>query len=312
MSHGPQITERVPFITTKYLHRDGDPEMSTLAGLRREMSELVTDIRRAGGRYGIGDATRLAAWSLAYHAGMAVHPLVSRSLHKVGVTVNDRRMDVCFRRNQSDLYILREVFLQGIYDFPFGRHLSRIRTIVDLGANIGLAAMFLAAKHPEARVLCVEPVAENVEILELNNSLNRLDIEVLQAAVDDTPGEVELFPNEWWSSSTIVADVANAREGNAGRMEQPLALDRQRVRAATIPQLMDEHGMDRIDVMKMDIEGAEAGIMAGDLDWLDRVGVLIIEIHRKYVEAEPILAALRSKGFSGVEHHGPCDVFVRD
>ena len=50
--------------------------------------------------------------------------------------------------------------------------------------------------------------------------------------------------------------------------------------------------------------------MAGDLDRLDRVGVLIIEIHRKYVEAEPIIRALGSKGFTSVQHHGPCDVFV--
>lgn len=108
-----------------------------------------------------------------------------------------------------------------------------------------------------------------------------------------------------------MANVAGAREGNAGRMEQPLALKPQRVRAATIDELSEEHGIDRIDVMKMDIEGAEAGIMAGNLDWLDRVGVLIVEIHRKYVEAAPILKALESKGFSGADHHGPCDVFVR-
>ncbi len=61
----------------------------------------------------------------------------------------------------------------------------------------------------------------------------------------------------------------------------------------------------------MDIEGAEAEIMAGDLSWLDRVGVLIIEIHRKYVEAKPIIDALTRKGFAEVQHHGPCNVFIR-
>lgn len=148
-------------------------------------------------------------------------------------------------------------------------------------------------------------------MLEINRALNGFDMEITQAAVDAASGEVELFPNEWWSSSTIMAEIAGAREGNPGRMEQPLALKPQRVRAATIDELSEEHGIDRIDVVKMDIEGAEAGIMAGNLDWLDRVGVLIIEIHRKYVEPGPIFKALESKGFTDVDHHGPCNVFVR-
>lgn len=311
MNDGPRIGRQVPFLTTKYLHRDGDPEMSTLAALRREVRELAVDVGRARSRYSTGDALRLAGWSLAYHAGMSLHPLISRRLQTVPVTVQGRALQVAFRRNQSDIYILREVFLEGIYDFPYRDHVPEVRTIVDLGANIGLATLSLAAQHPGARILCVEPVAENVRMLEINKALNDLDLQVCTAAVDAAPGEVVLYPNEWWSSSTISADVAGAREGNAGRMEQPLALKPQRVRAATVAELLDEHGIERADVLKMDIEGAEAKIMAGDLDWLDRVGVLIIEIHRKYVEAEPIIRALESKGFTSARHHGPCDVFVR-
>ncbi|MFD9225943.1 FkbM family methyltransferase [Streptomyces sp. NPDC060064] len=285
--------------------------MSTLAALRREVGELAMDIRRARSRYGAGAALRLAGWSAVYHAGMSVHPLVSRKLQTIPITVGSQSMQVAFRRNQSDIYTLREVFLEGIYDFPYHKYVPKVRTIVDLGANIGLAALSLAAQHPSARVLCVEPVDENVKVLKINRDLNGFDIEVSKTAVDAVPGEVTLFPNEWWSSSTITPDVAGARQGNAGRMEQPLALKSQRIRAITIDELSKEHGIDEIDVMKMDIEGAEANIMAGNLDWLDRVGVLIIEIHRKYVDADPIIKALESKGFTRADHHGPCDVFVR-
>ena len=65
----------------------------------------------------------------------------------------------------------------------------------------------------------MEPVAENVRTLEINKALNDLDLQVCTAAVDAAPGEVVLYPNEWWSSSTVSADVAGVREGNAGRME---------------------------------------------------------------------------------------------
>ncbi|MFI1488737.1 FkbM family methyltransferase [Streptomyces sp. NPDC020747] len=312
MTHGPEIGRQVPFVTTKYLHREADPNgMSTLAALRREVGELATDIHRARSKYGTEDALRLAGWSLAYHVGMSVHPLVSRKLKTVPITSNNTSMQVAFRRNQSDIYILREVFLEGIYDFPYSEHVPKVRTIVDLGANIGLAALSLAAQHPNARVLCVEPVDENVRMLEINRALNGFDIEVTKAAVDAVSGEVTLFPNEWWSSSTITPNVASAREGNPGRMEQPLALKPQPVKAITIDELSMAYGVDQIDVLKMDIEGAEANIMAGSLDWLDRVGVLIMEIHRRYVEADPIIAAMESKGFTRARHHGPCDVFVR-
>ncbi len=297
-------------ITFKYLRRDGDAPMTLSECFGREVrecrSEVVDSLRVHPNLRGV----KLAAWVLAYHAGMTVHPMVSRRRASVGLMVEGRYVEVHFRRNQSDIYILRENFIERIYlcqDLPLGN----VSTIVDLGANIGLSALYFQTQFPHARIVCVEPVSDNVEMLRINASANGLAWEIEQAAACGVPGTVTLHPNEWWSSSTVVEHVAEAREGNPGRMEKVLALPSEEVPGYTVDQILDRHQMPTVDLLKMDIEGAEAGIFAEDTAWLGRVKVLIIEIHDKYVTRSEIEAKLAEHGFEKqVGRPGPTDAFV--
>jgi methyltransferase FkbM-like protein len=73
---------------------------------------------------------------------------------------------------------------------------------------------------------------------------------------------------------------------------------------------------ERIDLVKMDIEGAEQELFKADLSWLDRVDCLIVELHADRVDSEGIIAVLRAHGFEGAEigednkYGGPSDVTV--
>jgi hypothetical protein len=55
------------------------------------------------------------------------------------------------------------------------------------------------------------------------------------------------------------------------------------VAAVTIPELLDRAGADRIDILKIDIEGAEAELFSENTAWLGRVGVLVLELHDRFV-----------------------------
>lgn len=300
---------RGPGFTFKYLKRDGDPQMSWPSLVLRQVSECVNEVGASLKTFGVPGA-RLAGWVTAYHTGMLVRPFASRSVATLRLTTNGTAQKVSFRKNQSDLYILRENFVEQIYTYN-GIPQHEVTSIVDLGANAGLSALFFQAQFPHAEITCVEPVQMNVELLEQNRSQNGYKWKIIRGAAADRPGQVTLFPNEWWSSSTTTESVANAREGNEGRLEKVLALPPEEVPALTVDQILDDAGFKAVDILKMDIEGAEQSIFEADLSWLPRVRILIIEIHDKYVNRQFIEAQLKEFGFRRQEgRRGPTDAFL--
>jgi FkbM family methyltransferase len=304
----------IPWVTFDYLRRDGDPPSPLWKLAMREWRECAAELRATVALAAPYEVLPLAFWIMAYHAGMSLHPMASRRQSKLGLGVHGHPLTILFRRNQSDLYILRENFVQRIYEFDYESVLGgSAQTIVDLGANIGLSSLYLQARFPSAQLLCVEPVDANVDMLRQNAAANDFSWLIESAAVTAESGTVSLFPNEWWSSSSITPHVAQARAGNTARLENVLQLPCQDVEGATVTDLLNRNAIDTVDIMKMDIEGAEADVLAGSTNWLERVRVLIIEIHKKYVDEEKIVAHLARAGFRRAPGRtGPTDVFIRD
>jgi FkbM family methyltransferase len=296
-------------LTFKYLKRDGDPEMSWFDRARRQVTECASETKQSLTMFGASGA-KLSGWVVAYHAGMFLKPFATRQVMTLSLPVNRRMLEVSFRKNQSDLYILRENFIEQIYRYD-GLPRNDVRTVVDFGANAGLSALYFQAQYPNARLLCVEPVSHNIEMLERNRDQNDFEWTLLKAAVAGKSGEITLYPNEWWSSSTTTEHVAEAREGNDGRLEKIYALPPETVPALTVQEILDSNDLDVVDLLKMDIEGAEEAVFQADTSWLSRVRVLIIEIHDKYVDRLAIEQHLKSAGFVKQENrHGPTDAYV--
>ncbi|MGW4365722.1 FkbM family methyltransferase [Nocardia takedensis] len=311
MSQSTPTRTRVPLFTLDYLKRDGDPPMSLLDRVRREITECGVELWDARRAAPVADLPKLGVWIVGYHAGMFFHPMASREISTVRVRAGEP-VTARFRRNQSDLYILRENFVQRIYGFDYRSYVGEPRVIVDLGANIGLSALYFQSVFPSARIVCAEPVADNVAMLRENARVNGFSWEVAEAAIAGADGTVTLYPNEWWSSSTTTGHVAQARESNSGRLESVLRLPSTEVEAVEVGTLLDRYGIETVDILKMDIEGAEAEVLAGDTAWLDRVRLLIIEIHTKYVDEDAVVDHLTAAGFTRVPGRtGPTDVFVR-
>ena len=118
---------------------------------------------------------------------------------------------------------------------------------MDVGANVGAYSLFVAAlAGPRARILAVEPQPEVFERLVFNISLNPFGtIKAVACAVADRAGELTLFldhENRGESSVKIVGS-GTAKAG--------------RVPATTLADLAREEGFERIDAIKLDVEGAE-------------------------------------------------------
>jgi FkbM family methyltransferase len=170
-------------------------------------------------------------------------------------------------------------------------------TFVDVGANEGLYAV-LASRWvgPEGRVLAVEPSRREVARLERNLHSNDLEnVTLCDVALLDAPGERVL----------AVAEGPHAGHNTFGQLAHSgvNVLERQQTRVVTLDALLDDVGATRVDLIKIDTEGAELNVLAGAERVLrDARPTLLLEVQEDSLKhfgatAAELLAFLRDHGY---------------
>jgi FkbM family methyltransferase len=166
-------------------------------------------------------------------------------------------------------------FLFGTHDLEvqsaLGRLLGPGMNAFDLGANVGFTAVMMARRvSPGGQVVCFEPLASNADQIVHNSALNSFDcIQVRREAVGRIDGEAEfsLSHSPTW-----------------GRLAQAGATPEQsgtiRVPVRSLDSLWEAGQLCRPHVIKIDVEGAEADVIAGGRNFLAATRpVLLIELH---------------------------------
>lgn len=165
------------------------------------------------------------------------------------------------RLGSTDPLVWYSVFHQQDYGaaLPF-----EPATIVDAGAYTGLSAIYLANKYPEARILALEPDPSNFRLL-LRNIRDYPAITPVNAALWHEDGTIRFHfrPEGQWASSVLA--------GASG--------DSAVVEAIGMPTALSILGTDCLDLLKIDVEGAEKDIMEHAGSWIDDVGAVFIELH---------------------------------
>jgi FkbM family methyltransferase len=205
---------------------------------------------------GIRFHLKILGWRGVREAALA---RASRSNRVISVQPVDVKASFKLRVPSTDVLTYKQVFLDNEYDF---RAVKRPRVIVDAGANIGLASILFANRYPQAKILAIEPERDNFNFL-ADNVRSYDNIVPLQAAL--------------WSENTTI-HLTDPGDGAWGFMTEP-AGEGHAVAAITVDQLMRDHGVDHIDILKVDIEGAEREVFADTSAWIDRVGSIIVELH---------------------------------
>jgi FkbM family methyltransferase len=139
--------------------------------------------------------------------------------------------------------------------------------IVDAGANTGMASLFFASIYPTAKIIAIEPEASNFELLR-ENCASWENITPIRAAVWPTDANVVISNQDaekWAFSVTLSSDV------NAG------------IPTITIPQIIAQNEVNHIDLLKLDIEGAEHELFGESSEvWLPSVKFIAIELHDRF------------------------------
>ncbi len=169
------------------------------------------------------------------------------------------------RMDTDDFFAFQEVFVYRYYDAPLGEP----ATILDLGANCGFATLLFAARFPGARIAAVEPHPANVLALRKNLELNRVLATMIPGAAASEDGPCQLVV----STSLTHTLMSPGCEGDS----RTITVD-----GWSVPTLMTRLGWDRIDLLKIDIEGYERTLFADRPVWLTRVNRIIGEVHSSY------------------------------
>lgn len=172
------------------------------------------------------------------------------------------------RDDEGDIGAFAQVFIQGQYNIHANG--LKVEYIVDLGGHIGMASRWFRKRYPDAKIVMLEPEHENFAIA----SLNLLDqnVECRELAIGSVPGVCGIVmpgnqaPSSMAFRTTAVADLP-ARDRNAP------------IDVVTMERVMYVHELPRIDILKIDIEGAEADLFRSNTLWLSRVNMVIIELH---------------------------------
>jgi FkbM family methyltransferase len=184
----------------------------------------------------------------------------------LAVTAPETKNPVTLRMRTTDVSVYEDVLVHGQYalSLPF-----LPETIVDAGANIGMASVYYANRYPRAQIVAVEAEASNFQIL-VRNVRSYSNILPIHAAVWHRDGQIALTAQAGTDSATSkVGFFVHGGEGVP-------------VRAITIPTLMREAHISSIDLLKMDIEGAEKEVFETAPAWIGKVRCLAIELHDRF------------------------------
>jgi FkbM family methyltransferase len=199
----------------------------------------------------------------------------------VDVDLNSLGSGIHLRSHTTDISVLAEISDgHTLTELPDG---LAPKTIVDLGANIGLSYRWLRRQYPDARFVCVEPDPGNLEILRANVRSSGGDCTVVGACIGGHARKVKLTTTEgeWGFRLSDVDDPSQAS-----------------THVVTMQQVLDDAAMDRVDILKCDIEGAEVELFADCGDWIDRVDNIVIECHTDVMDTEGVAEALARNGAS--------------
>lgn len=194
-------------------------------------------------------------------------PWAPESPVRFRVPVAGTHVDAIVRCNGADLTVFRGIFLEHEYRLE-GKLRGDVRTILDLGANCGYAALYFGATYPGAKIAAVEPVPRNAAAFRKNVALNGLAPVLIEGAVAATDGEAELY----MTGNDSCESLAPIHKWSA----------RLTVRTLSMESILATLGWPTVDLLKMDIEGYEKTLLAGSPKWLDRIRAIVAELHGGY------------------------------
>jgi FkbM family methyltransferase len=176
--------------------------------------------------------------------------------------------------SESDSFVIEEIW-KDLDSYKINDKKKDV--VLDIGGNIGLFSLFIANQNTNAKIVAYEPEDENYEIFSKNITKNKLNIDLVKKAVSDVNGVIYL-------------------DANHGLTTTNKAAGSQSVQCININDLIKEHDLNHIDILKMDVEGAEYEIFSVIEDEiLKSIDYITMELHYETPELLDSLLSILGK-----------------
>jgi FkbM family methyltransferase len=169
------------------------------------------------------------------------------------------------RLGTTDVSVYRQVMVDQEYEFNL---IKQPRVIIDAGAHIGLASIWFATRYPNALIVAIEPEPGNFELLAANTA-SYPNVHALRAALWSTDSDVDLLDPGWGTWGFRIGEASRSKDGRV-------------VPGVTIASLMGQYGLTHIDLLKVDIEGAEIEVFSNCSSWIENVDGIVAELHDRF------------------------------
>jgi len=173
-----------------------------------------------------------------------------------------KKINFFLRNNGTDPGIFGQVFIDRQYEYPIS---FEPKTILDLGANTGLSALYFADRFSKAKIVGLEIDEENFKIA-IQNTKDCSRIKMLQKGI--------------WNKNTFLEIIdINANKDSfmvkESEVNSPTSID-----AINIETIMKQEEWTAIDILKIDIEGSEKELFSSNYEkWLPVTKVIFVEVH---------------------------------
>lgn len=216
-----------------------------------------------------------------------LYPLVYFNLIKKSHIVFETKsgLKIKLRVNSTDLMAFTNVWLVEEYslkNFKF----QNIENVIDVGAHIGLFALYVSQFFKSGKIICFEPIKENYQMLLSNLEINHIkNVVCYNKAVSKSDSQIRIYLN-------------SDESGHSMFEPQKDFVD---VDSVSLSKVLDEHNMDSVDLLKLDCEGAEYEIIENfPKKRFNQIKKIVMEYHlvdKNPVLLENLLTTLTSNSF---------------
>ncbi|HEX2909581.1 MAG TPA: amino acid adenylation domain-containing protein [Chloroflexia bacterium] len=216
-------------------------------------------------------------------------------------------------------FLYQEIYEEKSY-LNHGISLEEGAVIFDVGANIGLFSLFAGQVAKNATIYAFEPVPPIFEALQTNAALYDHDIKLFKCGLSGQAGSATFtfyshvsvisgrFADAGQERETVKAFILNQHQSEGGLalsdeeldrlLEERLSSEQFSCELRTLSEIIRENGVERIDLLKIDVEKSELEVLAGlaPQDW-PKIRQMVVEVHDVEGRLERISDLLRGHGF---------------
>ncbi len=173
---------------------------------------------------------------------------------------------IYLRNDTKDTETFEEIFLSSLYNTTLP---IVPKTIVDAGANVGLASLFFRMKYPKASIVAIEIEDNNISAIQ-KNTANFTNFEIKHNALFNKKAFFKITDPYNATNSFQIVETTNPEEANSTSI--------------TLDEIMSSKNWETIDILKIDIEGAEKQLFESNYEnWLPKTKIIMVETHDRMI-----------------------------